>query len=230
MPATQILCPCNRCAKTPLGYDYQSAQLVKKHLANYGDSRVKASATATQDPDLNESASTEDNNPSAQHRSPSPLQPAPSLNGDNDIGIRFDSGNDWDDWDWLDIEQEPESADDIEQDMYNPASLPLSPCRSLSPAPQEQEQPDRFPAHGDTEFLPISLPDIQEPRVDSADGAPDLSRPAFREKAHIRLAYLQAAVGNVYNGLSVKQATDQLNGTLDSHLISGTLPTYPRPV
>ncbi|SJL03636.1 uncharacterized protein ARMOST_06993 [Armillaria ostoyae] len=114
--------------------------------------------------------------------------------------------------------------------MYNSASLPPSPHRLLSPALQEQEQPDYLSAHGDTEFLPISLSDIQEPQVDSADGAPDLSHPVFYEKAHIRLAYLQAAVGNVYNRLSVKQATDQLNGTLDSHLISVTLPTYPRPV
>jgi len=37
-------------------------------------------------------------------------------------------------------------------------------------------------------------------------------------------------VGNVYNQFLIQQATDNLNGTLDTLLAAGVLPVYPRPV
>jgi len=44
------------------------------------------------------------------------------------------------------------------------------------------------------------------------------------------MAYLQVVVGNVYNYLTIQQATDNLNGTLDTLLAVGVLPVYPRRV
>ncbi|KAK0229713.1 hypothetical protein EDD85DRAFT_956810 [Armillaria nabsnona] len=180
MPATQILCPCNHCAKTPLGYDYQSAQLVQKHLKKYGDSRLKSSkATAT-------ASTAEDLAVVVGGLAPEALD-TDSQNSDsgNEDGP---GAGDW--FDWFD--------DAGNEDEYNPTNhlsppaMPPSPRRSASPV-QHEENRNSLPARGDTEFIP-------------------------------------AAIGNVYNGLSVKQATDQLNGTLDLHLIAGTLPTFPRPI
>jgi hypothetical protein len=44
------------------------------------------------------------------------------------------------------------------------------------------------------------------------------------------MAYLQAVISNVKGKLSVPQATDQLNATLDALLVAGVLPDFPRPV
>ncbi|KAK0429945.1 hypothetical protein EV421DRAFT_1913646 [Armillaria borealis] len=232
MPATQILCPCNHCAKTPLGHDYQSTQLVQKHLKKYSNSRLKSSkATTTSTAEdlavaiggpASEALDTDSVNPEDGHHETQ--WPAPYLQQNSDSGNEDGPrAGDWFDW----------FNDAGDEDEYNPTNhlsppaMPPSPRHSASPVQHEENQ-NSLPACGDTEFIPVSLPNVQEPQVDSNDGTPDLRYPAFHEKAHIQLAYLQAAIGNIYNGLSVKQATDQLNGTLDLHFIAGTLPTFPQ--
>lgn len=75
------------------------------------------------------------------------------------------------------------------------------------------------------------LPNVRTPGsdVDDAD-RPAVVPPAFAEESCVRIAYLQAVIGNVYNHLSVAQATDSLNSTLDALFVAGALPAYPRPV
>jgi hypothetical protein len=65
--------------------------------------------------------------------------------------------------------------------------------------------------------------------MDEAD-RPAVVPPAFSEESCVRIAYLQAVIGNIYNHLSVTQAMDSLNSTLDTLLVVGALPAYPRPV
>lgn len=51
-----------------------------------------------------------------------------------------------------------------------------------------------------------------------------------REPSHIRMAYLQAVINNVYRNMSVVDATENLNITLNALDVTGALPDYPRPV
>jgi hypothetical protein len=75
------------------------------------------------------------------------------------------------------------------------------------------------------------MPDTLEPGFDAEVGTQLTLIPhAFSEAAHVRIAYLQAVTSNVYGHLTVQQATDQLNSTLDALLVAGVLLDYPRPV
>jgi hypothetical protein len=46
----------------------------------------------------------------------------------------------------------------------------------------------------------------------------------------VRLAYLNAVVGNVFGNHTVQTATDSLNNQLNCMLVEGVLPEHPRPV
>ncbi|KZT25039.1 hypothetical protein NEOLEDRAFT_1156520 [Neolentinus lepideus HHB14362 ss-1] len=70
------------------------------------------------------------------------------------------------------------------------------------------------------------MPGTDQDEADRPDSVPK----AFLEEPHVRIAYLEACLANIYGNATVKQATAQLNGTLDSLYIAGALPLLPRPV
>ncbi|KAL6302731.1 hypothetical protein BKA93DRAFT_736195 [Sparassis latifolia] len=79
-------------------------------------------------------------------------------------------------------------------------------------------------------------PELREVTADaSADDAAlaallesDLA-PAFRESKAVRLAYLQAVLGNVFGSSTVAAAQDQLNNSLDIIRLCGCFPLLPKP-
>ncbi|KAF5380388.1 hypothetical protein D9615_004710 [Tricholomella constricta] len=77
----------------------------------------------------------------------------------------------------------------------------------------------------------VELPDVRIPGSDADEvDRPPVVPPAFTEEPCVRLAYLAAVISNVYDHLSVLQARNGLNATLNSLLIAGKLPEFPRPV
>ncbi|TDL13924.1 hypothetical protein BD410DRAFT_810151 [Rickenella mellea] len=99
------------------------------------------------------------------------------------------------------------------------------------PDPNQNQQNSRSPSPASAEFRQVTPPLDLEPGVDQ-DGAewPFLVPPAFEEESFVRMAYLQAALGNVYGHLTVQQATDTLNTSFDMLSVAGVLPLLPRPV
>jgi hypothetical protein len=71
-----------------------------------------------------------------------------------------------------------------------------------------------------------SHPDSDSETEDSADIIPR----AFGETSAVRLAYLQAVQGNVYDGITVKAADNMLNHSLNMLSAAGALPKIPKPV
>ena len=89
------------------------------------------------------------------------------------------------------------------------------------------------------EYQPVCLlcpalePIIQD--VGNADADLDeellsLKPKAFGESSAVRMAYLQAVQGNVYDGLTVKAADKCLNNSLNMLSAVNALPTHPKPV
>jgi hypothetical protein len=93
---------------------------------------------------------------------------------------------------------------------------------------EAQAQPTRS---GDTVWRSVSGIDVHPPGSDvNEDESAVLLRPAFAEDSGIRMAYLQAAIANVFMHVSVINATSILNTTLNILDAAGTLPLHPRPV
>ena len=102
-------------------------------------------------------------------------------------------------------------------------------ARSDTPAAPGMQTPTVNP--GDQVWQPVPQVDVSTPGSDADDNdRPALISPAFREKPHIRMTYLQAVINNVYANIPVQQTTDIMNNTLDAFSVAGVLPTYPRPV
>ena len=100
-------------------------------------------------------------------------------------------------------------------------------CAQNSQAEPPVDQPQDPDAH----FQPVGGPQIPEPGADQAqEDRPSLIPPAFREVPAVQMAYLTAVMANVYGHLTVTQATNQLNNTLDSLAVAGVLPDFLRPV
>ncbi|KAF8223670.1 hypothetical protein L208DRAFT_1426005 [Tricholoma matsutake] len=78
---------------------------------------------------------------------------------------------------------------------------------------------------------PLLFPRINAPsQSPSPYLLPALGIPAFKVKSYIRLAYLQAVMGNVFGKLTWEHATQQLCNSLDLLAIAGQLPLHPCPV
>ncbi|KAF9464566.1 hypothetical protein BDZ94DRAFT_1353354 [Collybia nuda] len=87
------------------------------------------------------------------------------------------------------------------------------------------------PPDDNIEFRPVEMPPALTAGSDHDVGEqPPLIPRAYIEEPQVRLAYLQAVKSNVYGHLTVQQATDQLNSTLDALLVADKLPEFPRPV
>jgi hypothetical protein len=107
--------------------------------------------------------------------------------------------------------------------------LPCGLVGATPPAPLEPVEDLAY--HPDEVFTAVDLPEIPDPVLerDNLD-RPSVKIPALGEKSYIRMAYLQAVMGNVFDSLSWDRATKQLNGTLDVLAMAQSLPTNPRPV
>ncbi|KAF8152330.1 hypothetical protein B0H34DRAFT_800787 [Crassisporium funariophilum] len=116
--------------------------------------------------------------------------------------------------------------------------LPAVPVREVGrpdpiacPLPPPPVQVQVQPQFHDIYWRQIGGIDVQTPGSDVNEAnRPDIVPRAFSEESCIRIAYLQAVIANVYSHVSVLQATDILNGTLDALLSAGVLPVYPQPV
>jgi hypothetical protein len=85
----------------------------------------------------------------------------------------------------------------------------------------------------DTAYTTIEIPDGPCPNEDiDLQDIGSVLPPAFRDRepSHIRMAYLQAVINNVYRNMSVLDASENLEITLDTLDVAGALPAYPRPV
>ena len=59
---------------------------------------------------------------------------------------------------------------------------------------------------------------------------PNLLPTAFQETPAVQMAHITTVMANIYGHLTVQQATNQLNNTLDSLLLAGILPDHLQPV
>ena len=85
------------------------------------------------------------------------------------------------------------------------------------------------PAHATPDI--ILIPDNQVLRDgDSDDEDVSIIPKAFNESSAVRMAYLQAVHGNVFDGLTVKAADRALDGSLNMLAAAGVLPSHPKPV
>jgi hypothetical protein len=109
----------------------------------------------------------------------------------------------------------------------------LLPFEALGPSqpPSRVPSPARFYQQIDEVFTSVEPPLIPDPEIDRFQvDRPSLAIPAMKEEPYIRLAYLQAVMGNVFGKLTWEMATQTLNNTLDCLAIAGRLPVHPRPV
>ena len=130
---------------------------------------------------------------------------------------------------------------------HQPARLVSSPPRTPSPQLQNPPQTGPCPRQSlpqiaphpnpppplldDKVFEPLGDPGVPPPGSDQAQAdRPNLLPITFQETPAVQMAYLSTVMANVYGHLTVQQATNQLNNTLDGLLVAGILPEYPRPV
>jgi hypothetical protein len=122
-------------------------------------------------------------------------------------------------------------------DWYEPRLRLLSPWGS-SPVqypPAIQKAQPAAPAQQANNIAEVFTPAGPEPKPDPwMDDADDklhsIGIPAMKEEPFICLAYLQAAMGNVFGKLMWEHATQQLSNTLDVLALADRLPIHPRPV
>ncbi|KAJ8074366.1 hypothetical protein PM082_015266 [Marasmius tenuissimus] len=210
-------CYCTRCARNAQGFEYQTKRVIRDHRKKHSNSREK------------------ENLPQVKvHSGPETIQEEGvhelrDILGDVDVNVggEFGSSADWDDWD--DYNDTPLQAEDHANQIEVPG-LPDQEDDSREDEDQEDELPpreDHLPAgRQDTAFEPARDPDVELP----ATSEDTYQRLAFEEKPEVQLAYLHAAMSNVYSGLSIVQAENGLNSQLDSLFIAGRLPEVPRPV
>ena len=230
----RIPCCCARCALDPQGFKYQTKQLQAKHTKSYPKIATPLTATLAVDPDLIPAALA---NPRGHGQLDVNFQPLENeeMLGDlaplvKDPVVAVAVGNG--------AHLELEIYDDTFDNWFDgsgPDDNGCSPSRSPSPASQLRA-PSQPPAAQDAPgeiFHAVNLPLIPDPGLDCdlADlERPSVTIPAFQEESYIRMAYLQAVMGNVFGNLTWERATAQLNATLDVLFMAERLPIYPRPV
>lgn len=114
---------------------------------------------------------------------------------------------------------------------------PDNPLPDAEDWPQErhlgQDEPEQPTRSGDTIWRSVPEIDIHPPGSDVDENeSVVLIRPAFAESSSVRMAYLQAAIANVFMHALVINATSILNTTLNILDAAGNLPLllHPRPV
>lgn len=198
-------CECAKCRKHPTGFQWQTKNLATKHAKLHPVRRASQNAALNR---LRRSMS--------RNRAQPPVDPTilrcesrrlrPQRTRSTRSGRRCDGSN---------------SAATRQRSRSN--SIPRwEDFPSHPPSPEHSSEPEG-------PFRPVNPPEIQELNI-PRDDLPTYRPPAFQEAACVRLAYMQAVIGNVYNGLTIQQATDQLVSTLDALEVAGALPQIPRPL
>ncbi|KAF5384761.1 hypothetical protein D9615_001059 [Tricholomella constricta] len=227
-PSTMHKCYCLKCAGHPDGYEFQSKNLLTKHLKRYGlptravDPDPKAEEQAPQEPRVR------------AHQEPAPQEPRvrahqePAHQEGGTDHDRLEPHGDLDldffgDGDFFENDVGPGFPDD---------DGALGNIDDRSPSPELPHAVPHVPhVPLDRVWRRVELPDVRIPGSDTDEvDRPPVVPPAFAEEPCVRLAYLAAVISNVYDHLSVLQATNGLNATLNSLLIAGKLPEFPRPV
>ncbi|KAF5368271.1 hypothetical protein D9615_010359 [Tricholomella constricta] len=232
----RLPCTCQQCRQHPEGFIRQTKQLIKKHRALYP---VEPSANVLPIP-----------------RAVSPS--AASTDGANDWDMDVDVDPELFTFD--DLEDDDLKEDDFEDDDFEDddqwrfrddfIDLDVGPNegwaegelwddgdalehmdeeQGMEPRPEAAQLHEQAPPLAGEPFEAVHLPYVLEPGQD-LDDRPSLIPRAFLEEPQVRLAYLQAVKSNVYGHLTVQQATENLNSTLDALLVAGALPELPRPV
>jgi hypothetical protein len=208
----RVPCRCSQCAATFEGYAFQTKQVVRKHQAiDWQRLPIHVLDEIPQDrPDSTKLL----NGPEI----PEANTPEPDLNDNKD--------GEPENWD----------LDDNKPPVHQDADLDPMPAGEHPPPilqyPQAIPAPVPQPLHTVEEvFIPAGLDPDPDPWVDAmGDEAEPLGIPAMKGEPYIRLAYLQAVMGNVYGKLTWEHATQQLNNTLDCLSLAQPLPVHPRPV
>ncbi|KAG7095169.1 hypothetical protein E1B28_005948 [Marasmius oreades] len=104
-----------------------------------------------------------------------------------------------DDWNW-DSDGSQQAQNEIDQPDQ----------QDLVPSDKREEEDPKSPhacnrlGHQDNFFTPVSDPDVA--LLTAFEGDEIFRRPAFDESPEVWLAYLHATIGNVYEGLTIKQS------------------------
>lgn len=225
-----VQCFCAKCSSSTAGYQYQKRSLTRIHGKNYPITRVERTSESLPSQPIEDLARTDDDR--QREYSPNAV-PLPRTNPSNDqlfgddtspppndeslLGLdepRLRAYEDSDD----ELEQFGQFGQSVQQAQYG--DRPSTPPRT--PTPPENDR---------ILFRPVRAPQIPTPDEDQAQAdRPHLVPAAFNEAPAVRMAYLTAVMANVYGHLTIEQATNQLNSTLDSLAVAGVLPLIPRPV
>ncbi|KAF7424040.1 hypothetical protein PC9H_009340 [Pleurotus ostreatus] len=198
-------CDCNKCRKHPAGFQWQTKKLAAQHVKLYPVRWTSQNAALNR---LRRSMS--------RNRAQPPVDPTILCRESHRLRLQ--------------------RTRSIRSGQH---------CNGSNPAARQQRSQSNsiprwedFPAHPPSPehspepegpFGPVNPPEIQDLNA-PMDDLPTYRPPAFQEAACVRLAYMQAVIGNVYNGLTIQQATDQLVSTLDALEVAGALPEIPRPL
>jgi len=208
MPAVVFKCQCTKCANHPNGFEYQTRNLITKHQKVYGLEKTTA-LPPQRAVLLNTMSQNQPHEPQVEPHAGSRDNP---FDENSCPGFHLEDSND----DFL----PPFHLESRHVSPIQPPDRPHAPPQ----AHHQAQAPDNA-------FQPVELPAVREAGIDvDQEDKPSFVPPAFAEESCVHMAYLQVVVGKIYNHLTIQQATDNLNGTLDTLLAAGVLPVYPRPV
>ena len=247
-------CRCGKCSKALAGFEYQGQDLKTKHEKKYPPVSVPipnrvSSVVRAKLPGVEDGAN--DSKQQQQDLDHNKREPLPArMNGR--VGIELEEVRDNEDLDWDQDEHDFDfdymrAFDDEELLNRYTARSATSPPQTPSPLLQNRprmpssplQRPPRMPPHQnppppllvDEIFEPLGDPGVPPPGSNQAQAdRPNFLPIAFQETPAVRMAYLSAVMANVYGHLTIQQATNQLNNTLDGLLVAGVLPEHPRPV
>lgn len=202
--ALRVPCQCARCSKAPRGFILQTRQNKARHERKY------QYPNQPQHP-----ARVSDIHEELAH------QPAP------EIAQAVTPVNEW--TMHMDLGHDGSSSDDDNEELVSNYDGNDSTPHPRTPTLLE---PINIPLDNDPEvFRPVVPPLDPDPGLETGgDEQRAVGIPAMKEKSYIRMAYLQAVMGNVFGKLTWKDATQQLTNTLDILAVAGRLPVHPRPV
>lgn len=141
-----------------------------------------------------------------------------------------------------------EISNDCPTSPPSPYPIELDPDSSRSPSPflthdNSSSDPSLSLTHADVPQTQLTTPELASPSASTplhldelAPSPPDLDdldfdkpSPAMSEAAPVRLAYLRAVLGNIFQGNTVIAATERLNDDLDMAEVCNSLPAFPKP-
>ncbi|KAG6875302.1 hypothetical protein C0992_004373 [Termitomyces sp. T32_za158] len=195
-PALTFKCNCIKCSRHPNGYEYQTKNLIRKHLLQYGRAMPPDRQEATPGPAHVQAQEDSEQQSHNVHVNVTAIQGIDHdqqqlVDQEATLGATGDNDDDF----YLDEGEAGHGSDAF--DEYQPQEPePHIALRIQGPLPGVARPPDRV-------WTIVLPPDVQTPGSDADDAdRPAVVPPAFKERPSVRLAYLHAAIGNVYHHLS----------------------------